>query len=685
MGRTIAIVFLAVWITPVYGQSDLRELTEGHTRVVWVQDQTDKAGDVFAKGDALKLMGFDSDDGRGERVILDKPANYLKPLLTSDGKRVVFSTRRGKRVAIVDFDGRNFKPVTEGIALDIWPEPETGRDWLIVARRPKGNNYQGNDFQQVWRMPLDNPDSDQAQLLWNRTLISIDNFMLSRDGERAGGLFPWSDAGIAELPNGWWSKRGKGCWTSLAPDNSYLFWVFDGPHRNVHMHHGDRKWKVDIHQAPGIDGFEVYHPRWTNDPRFMVMTGPYKVGGGGNKIRGGGRAVEIYLGRFSTDMKRIERWVRISDNDRGDFYPDAWIEGGENVSIAEQVAPPKPEFVKVDLDDLWPGNHDGLQFVWHHAAATNQIIAPEGKPTRICRVDLAGKARYGRFHELLLGNGAATTQDAGPQITQACKASNELTVEATFTPANDTQHGPARIVSLSTDSTHRNFTLGQERDRLVMRLRTPSTGDNGTDPSVTFGHVEPGKTYHVIVTYQRGHTWCYVDGEQVVHTEAVQGDFSNWTEQALILGDEVTGDRDWNGRLEGVAIYNRAVSPTEAADRYKLYARRLATREPIDTLQAKARRIASSVTPDPKDIAPYRRALVVHTYEVVEGDLPKRINVAHWAILDGRRLAERDAEVDQVVDLTLEPFDEHPELEGERLMLDVEAFDLPMYFDVTEP
>lgn len=46
----------------------------------------------------------------------------------------------------------------------------------------------------------------------------------------------------------------------------------------------------------------MYHPRWNNHVRFMTMTGPYINGEGGNKIGGGGKKVEIYLGRFSVDL-----------------------------------------------------------------------------------------------------------------------------------------------------------------------------------------------------------------------------------------------------------------------------------------------------------------------------------------------------------------------------------------------
>ena len=46
-------------------------------------------------------------------------------------------------------------------------------------------------------------------------------------------------------------------------------------------------------------------------------------------------------------------------------------------------------------------------------------------------------------------------------------------------PANAIQDGPARIVTLSSDPTHRNFTLGQERDAFDVRLRTQKTSANG--------------------------------------------------------------------------------------------------------------------------------------------------------------------------------------------------------------
>ena len=57
---------------------------------------------------------------------------------------------------------------------------------------------------------------------------------------------------------------------------------------------------------------------------------------------------------------------------------------------------------------------------------------------------------------------------------------SQFTVMATVATNKTVQYGPARIISLSADPGHRNFTLGQEDDNLIFRIRTPFTGNNGT-------------------------------------------------------------------------------------------------------------------------------------------------------------------------------------------------------------
>jgi hypothetical protein len=304
-------------------ESPVRAFTGAHTRIVWVQGD---GTDPFAAGDNLVLMGFDSDDGRGERVILGEPSTYVKPMLTPLGNRIVFSSRptlpEGPEVFIVNWDGSGLRRLTAGFALAVWQDPADGREWLYV-----GTDNREYNFATISRFPIDQPDL--RELVWNQSMVSSDTFQVSADGRFAGGLFPWPHAGVADLSNGTWQRFGEGCWTALATVRGPLFWYFDGPHRNVTIVdvEADRRWMVSVNRAPGFDGAEVYHPRWTNHPRFMAISGPYYLAGpNANSVRAGGAQSEVYLGRFSEDFTAIDAWLRITENEGGDSYPDVWID-----------------------------------------------------------------------------------------------------------------------------------------------------------------------------------------------------------------------------------------------------------------------------------------------------------------------------------------------------------------------
>lgn len=310
--------------------AQVEAMTNSHTRVVWVRDVKDGA-DPFAQGTDLRLMGFDSRDGRGERAILETPANYSKPFITPRGDRVVYTDRRREAVMIVDWDGTNQTMVVPGVAMAVWLDPSSGHEWLYVGTARTQDR--APSYHRIDRLRLD--DWTVRELVWDQTPVSEDNFQLSVDGRFASGLFPWPDAGVATLPNGGRTVLGRGCWVSLSPDDRHLFWVFDGSHRNltIFKYGTNQRWQLPINNAPGVDGYEVYHPRWANHSRFMAMTGPYTVGGGGNKIRGGGKNVSIYVGRFSEDFRSIEAWVRLTGDQWADFYPDVWIESGLQAAL----------------------------------------------------------------------------------------------------------------------------------------------------------------------------------------------------------------------------------------------------------------------------------------------------------------------------------------------------------------
>ena len=197
----------------------LRAFTGAATRVVWVQSD---GTDPLAAGDQLILMGLSTEDAKGERVILGKRQSYVKPLLTPRGDRIVFSTRPqdgGSKAFVVGWDGSGLTRLGKGFALAVWENPADGQTWVYLGTGNKDKSY---DFPTVSRFPINEPA--KTELVWNKTLVSADTFQLSADGRFAAGLFPWPNAGIAELPNKSWEPIGDGCWTAMTTARGPIAW-----------------------------------------------------------------------------------------------------------------------------------------------------------------------------------------------------------------------------------------------------------------------------------------------------------------------------------------------------------------------------------------------------------------------------------------------------------------------------
>jgi VanZ family protein len=92
------------------------------------------------------------------------------------------------------------------------------------------------------------------------------------------------------------------------------------------------------------------------------------------------------------------------------------------------------------------------------------------------------------------------------------RAANAFTIGIRAVPALPRQFGPARIASISPDVNHRNVMAGQQRDRLLIRLRTPMTGENGQRPQFIVPDVftESGPRT-IIVTYKHPMLQVYLE------------------------------------------------------------------------------------------------------------------------------------------------------------------------------
>jgi hypothetical protein len=671
----------------------VEKFTGGHTRVVWLTDLYNK--DTFAERSELQLVGYDSRDGKGERIILGDRANYYRPLITPDGQQIVISNKQARKIYVIAWDGSGLRLLKEpGCATEVWRDPNTGKIWVYYQENP-------NDFTKpVSRFPIDEPA--KVETVWSSSVIeALPSFQLSRDGKMAASTFPWPSSGVAALPDVTWRKHRDGCWPAMAPDDSYISWTFDGRHRNLSMTRAGEKesWTVNISRAPGVNNFEVYHPRWTNDVRFMVMTGPYTSGDEKIKLWHGADGVEIYIGKFDKELRAMDGWLKLTDSRVGELFPDVWIAGGEHESskfnastrVSTAANSKLAQFLESvfgePYENVWPGSRTGLLFQWRDNKDNGQFVNGSGD-SRSVRLRAEGGARFGPNGEMhTLGGAFIPDGTFNKEIRDACRKTGELALEAIVTASRVPQFGPARIISLSTSPSKRNFTLGQEGDRLVLRLQTSNTSRNGMD--FRLAPLEPGKPYHVLVTYKPGLLVCYLDGKIASQTSFESGSFDKWhSSHSLIFGNEVGGVRPWEGYLDGVAIYSRFIGPAEAAKKFVLASVRIAARPKIDRKIVKAEMLQKAVPPPPEAITPYRRALVVNRYKIKEAKDSNLVNqtvqVVEWALLDARvPTTYADASPGHVLELDLEPYDAHPQLESERLASDVPSLDEDLYYSVS--
>jgi len=131
-----------------------------------------------------------------------------------------------------------------------------------------------------------------------------------------------------------------------------------------------------------------------------------------------------------------------------------------------------------------PAHHPLLQYTFREGQGdVVRDVSGEGEPLNL-KIEKPSAVRW-------LPDGGLRVESptrimstaAAARVVQAISRSGELTLEAWVRPANTTQAGPARIVTLSVDPSRRNFTLGQAAGDFEMRFRTSTTSPNG-EPSL---------------------------------------------------------------------------------------------------------------------------------------------------------------------------------------------------------
>jgi hypothetical protein len=165
----------------------------------------------------------------------------------------------------------------------------------------------------------------------------------------------------------------------------------------------------------------------------------------------------------------------------------------------------------------------------------------------------------------------ATTQSSS-KLFNLIQATGEFSVEAWVAPALVAVDN-SYMVSYSGGDTTRNFTLGQTNQNYDFMLRSSNSVLNGTPllATPTAATLLQASLQHVVLTYDPVNgRQIYVNGVNAgVADPQKGGTISNWDSTfALVLGNETSGDRSWQGLIKFVAIHSRAMSAAQVLQNY---------------------------------------------------------------------------------------------------------------------
>ncbi len=170
------------------------------------------------------------------------------------------------------------------------------------------------------------------------------------------------------------------------------------------------------------------------------------------------------------------------------------------------------------------------------------------------------------------GGKAQASTTGSKKLHDMIEATGEFSVEAWVAPAV-VAADKSYMVSYSGGDSTRNFTLGQTNQQYDFMMRSSASDLNGMPQLQTSatGNVLQASLQHVVLTYDPVNgRQIYVNGVNTGVVDPQKGvTISNWDDTfALVLGNEVSGDRSWQGLIKFVAIHNRALTAAQVKQNF---------------------------------------------------------------------------------------------------------------------
>ena len=215
----------------------------------------------------------------------------------------------------------------------------------------------------------------------------------------------------------------------------------------------------------------------------------------------------------------------------------------------------------------WPDNRDGMIFLFDGDIRNTLVRSSKNAQVlQLTELTPSGDASPSGTGPIVLRGGAYSSQEAGADLLPLLTRTNQFSLELVFQADSATQPRMLPIVSLNDsdttdDALAANLVLGHDENGLVLFLRLDSSGIRPRE--IPLGNIEPGKRVHLSVAYRNGELIVALDGKRRLRVEDVRGEFSNWKEPYLVIGNALLKDVAWHGKVNGIAIYNRFLDEAE--------------------------------------------------------------------------------------------------------------------------
>jgi hypothetical protein len=325
-----------------------------------------------------------------------------------------------------------------------------------------------------------------------------------------------------------------------------------------------------------FDEFIIYHPNAASGERDADVDH--------------GRLARLRLDLRSADGTFVAEWYRPYD---GIVQPGICVQGGDFKDLSapwrgydvvlrlvrETCSPPTPTptvpapTATATVISVVEDPRAGLQILYTFNEGSGDIVRDTSGVEEALDLTIEDVSAVTWIEGGLSVNSPTliTSTTTTTRLIEAIRSTNAMTLETWIQPANTSQNGPARIVTLSPDANMRYFSLGQglgdsEPSSLYdMRLRTTMTDVNGIPSLSTQANTLATELSYVVYTRDAtGTARMYLNGSEAANG-TIGGDLSNWQDNGfhLALANELSLDRPWLGEYRFVAIYNRALSASE--------------------------------------------------------------------------------------------------------------------------